>query len=465
MRHADDDRQGDLPAGEEGRDDGDRRRDGPDEDRRDAEPDDVRERLDVVRRARDEVAGAGALDGRQRQLDDALHELLAQLGEDRLAHDERGPAREPRDDGLHDDRTGDPEREAVDDGERAAVADLVDEQADDARRDEGGHGGDRVQRDDDEDAAAVASEQPAGVVLDRGHVGHGQRPGRVGGVWWSATSVLLSSDDGASVVGVVGHEPLWVPVAATVPSRRKTTWSAWSSSSGLADMTTVVRPARAAVSRPAMRASVCASTALVGSTSTSVSAPVSSARVRARRWRWPPEKARPRSSTSLSRPPGSASSTSSPLATERASRIEASSWSPHGSSSSRSVPVKSRGSVSETTIRRRTVRQGGVGEARPVEPHVGLPGPKRPSRSASAADSSGTRRHDDGEATRLDRDAAARVVERGPGRVGSGCASGVSTSSGSTRRIVVSLRAPMWARVARSTISVAVRSGMTRKAV
>ena len=147
-RHADDDRQRDLPAGEEGGDDGDRRRDGADEDRRDAEADDVREGLDVVRRARDEVAGAGALDGRQGQLDDPTHELLAQLGEDRLAHDERGPAGEPRDDRLHDDGTRDPQREPVDDVERPPVADLVDEQADDAGGHERRAGGDGVQADD-----------------------------------------------------------------------------------------------------------------------------------------------------------------------------------------------------------------------------------------------------------------------------------------------------------------------------
>ena len=123
------------------------------------EADDVRERLDVVGRARHEVAGAGPLDRRQRQLDDAAHELLAQLGEDRLAHDERRPAGEPRDDRLHDHGAGDPEGEGVDDLERAAVADLVDEQADDARRDERCDRRDRVQADDAQQAAAVPAQR------------------------------------------------------------------------------------------------------------------------------------------------------------------------------------------------------------------------------------------------------------------------------------------------------------------
>ena len=59
------------------------------EDRRDAEAHDVRQRLDVIGRAGDEVAGAGALDRGQRQVDRAPHELLAQLGEDGLAEHER----------------------------------------------------------------------------------------------------------------------------------------------------------------------------------------------------------------------------------------------------------------------------------------------------------------------------------------------------------------------------------------
>ena len=73
----------------------DHRRHG-DEDRRDAEPDDVRERLDVVGRARHEVAGAGPLDGRQRQAHRAGDELLAQLGEDPSRPGRTRPAGRPR---------------------------------------------------------------------------------------------------------------------------------------------------------------------------------------------------------------------------------------------------------------------------------------------------------------------------------------------------------------------------------
>ena len=75
------------------------------------------------------------------------------------------------------------------------------------------------------------------------------------------------------------------------------------------------RPARARLAQPpAIRASVCASTADVGSTSTRISASESSARASTSRWRWPPENDRPRSSIVASRPSGSASSTSSAFA-------------------------------------------------------------------------------------------------------------------------------------------------------
>ena len=70
--------------------------------------------------------------------------------------------------------------------------------------------------------------------------------------------------------------------------------------------TTVVRPAGRRARRAAMRASVCASTALVGSTSTSTGGSASSARVSRSRCCWPPENSRPRSATVVSSPSGSA---------------------------------------------------------------------------------------------------------------------------------------------------------------
>ena len=175
QREPDDDGQGHHPAGEERRDAGDRHGDDGHEDRRDPEPGDVRQRLDVVGRARDEVAGTGALDRRQRQRDDAVHELLAQLGEEVLAHPERRPAREPRQHRLGDDRDGEADGEAVDRRDVALLGHRVDEQADDPRGGQRGRRGERVQADDEDQLAAVPQQHALGMRSHRGHLGDGQR--------------------------------------------------------------------------------------------------------------------------------------------------------------------------------------------------------------------------------------------------------------------------------------------------
>ena len=61
--------------------DGQERRHGRDQRLRQGEADGARQRVDVRRRAGDQVAGAGPLDGRERQREHAPHEVLAQLGE------------------------------------------------------------------------------------------------------------------------------------------------------------------------------------------------------------------------------------------------------------------------------------------------------------------------------------------------------------------------------------------------
>ena len=96
-RHARQARQRGERVHDHGGDHGERRRDRGDQRLGDGEADRPRERVDVGRRARDEVAGAGALDGRERQREHAPHEVLAQLGEDLLGEHERRPPREPRD--------------------------------------------------------------------------------------------------------------------------------------------------------------------------------------------------------------------------------------------------------------------------------------------------------------------------------------------------------------------------------
>ena len=91
-------------------------------------------------------------------------------------------------------------------------------------------------------------------------------------------------------------------------------------SAGCSMVTTVVRPTRCSRSRAAIRASVWASTAEVGSTSTRISGSRVSARASTSRCRWPPEKVRPRSATTVSRPSGSPSRMSAAEAVSQGAR-------------------------------------------------------------------------------------------------------------------------------------------------
>ena len=106
----------------------------------------------------------------------------------------------------------------------------------------------------------------------------------------------------------------WRPASTTRPSCRNATWSAWCSSSGETVVMIVVRPRRCSASRRAISASVWASTAEVGSTSTRISGSAASARASTTRCRWPPDRPRPRSSIRPCQPPGRASNTSSAAA-------------------------------------------------------------------------------------------------------------------------------------------------------
>ena len=270
--------------------------------------------------------------------------------------------------------------------------------------------------------AAVPAQQAARVGPDRRGVGDGQGGAGGRGRWERHQS---SSPRRRRCAGSRdrGMSCWWVPgVATALPSRRKTTSVGAVEDERARGHDDGGAPRPASVSRAAMRASVWASTALVGSTSTRVSASVSSARVSARRWRWPPENARPRSSTSLSRPPGRASSTSSPLATDSAARIVASSIAP-------GVELVAQRAGEEPGVGLQTTTIGAAGSAsgasrRAVDPG----GPRVVARSGRAGrpgrPSPRAGRHDDGEAAGLDADPAARLDERdaGPGR---GVAGGV----------------------------------------
>ena len=205
------------------------------------------------------------------------------------------------------------------------------------------------------------------------------------------------------------------------PSRNATA-SARSRTSGLAVTTTVVRPAAPAWSRAAILASVCASTALVGSTRIEDLRVGEQARGRARaagvgRRRT----SAPRSSTSSSSPSGSASRTSSAAATETAARMSASVAPPQGSSTVRSVPENSIGSGSPTRMRRRTASSGSS--------RSGTPPSVAPAASGEAAEPVRERRRlvrvrrdDARQRPGLDHEAGVGVGERRAGRrLGDGC--------------------------------------------
>ena len=72
------------------------------------------ESVDVCGRSRHEVAGAGPFHGRERKREHALHEVLPQLGEHLLGENERGEAREERQDRLGDQRHREENHERVD---------------------------------------------------------------------------------------------------------------------------------------------------------------------------------------------------------------------------------------------------------------------------------------------------------------------------------------------------------------
>ena len=171
-------------------------------------------------------------------------------------------------------------------------------------------------------------------------------------------SCRLPAGDDVPVRRVARRSSRCFPGRLDAPVHDEHDGSAWSSTSGLVVTTTVVTPARKRCSWRAMRASVWASTALVGSTSTRISASARSARARTSRCRWPPENERPRSSTSRRGPSGARSARPPRRRTSIAAEISSSVARAQGSSSLRSVPEKISGSGSLTRIRRRTTSSG-----------------------------------------------------------------------------------------------------------
>ena len=162
------------PDGSRHRQDG---RHGGDQRLGDREPDRAGERVDVRRRPRDEVAGPRPLDARERQREHRSHEVLAELGEDPLGDDERGPSREPREHRLEHDEHGEHDGDAIDVRARRAVGDRLDEASEQGRTDQSGGCGERMQSDDAGQGGTMPSREPAGVTAELGTVGDREQLG------------------------------------------------------------------------------------------------------------------------------------------------------------------------------------------------------------------------------------------------------------------------------------------------
>ena len=155
--------------------DGQRRRQGGDQGLGDREADRAGERVDVGGRARDEIARPGALDGREREGEDAAHEVLPQLGEDLLGDHEGGAPGGPGEAGLEDHEPGEDDHDGVDVRLRRPVPDRLDEPAEQHRPDEAGSRGEGMEQDDARERPAVAARERPGVRAQGRAVGDRQQ--------------------------------------------------------------------------------------------------------------------------------------------------------------------------------------------------------------------------------------------------------------------------------------------------
>ena len=137
--------------------------------------------LDVAGGAGDQVAGAGRLDRAEGQAEDAVEELLAQLGQHPLAEGVGGQAGHPDQHHLGDQGGQHGQGDLVDPPGGGAAADLVDQQAEQGRAGQPGHGGRGVQPDGQGQAAPVPPGQHPGPGPDLGGGRHRQPGHRRGG--------------------------------------------------------------------------------------------------------------------------------------------------------------------------------------------------------------------------------------------------------------------------------------------
>ena len=137
---------------------------------------------DVVGGAAHEIAGAGGFDCAQRQVDDAVHHALAQVGEDRLAERAGVLLGEAVDDRAHDGDGRDEQNDSIDvTGRSGARGHARDQSAQQLRGDERGQDGDHLHGQDAGEPPPVGGHDPEGLA-------HGDLAGRDGECHQEVTS-------------------------------------------------------------------------------------------------------------------------------------------------------------------------------------------------------------------------------------------------------------------------------------
>ena len=197
-RHDDEQAGGQQRVAGGGRDNGEHDRHRAHHDLGDAHAHEELDARDVVGGAAHEIAGAGGFDCAQRQVDDAVHHALAQVGEDRLAERAGVLLGEAVDDRAHDGDGRDEQNDAIDvTGRSGARGHARDQTAQQLRGDERGQDGDHLHGQDAGEPPPVGGHDPEGLA-------HGDLAGRDGerhqGVT-SRRSVSQSSSPASASLG------------------------------------------------------------------------------------------------------------------------------------------------------------------------------------------------------------------------------------------------------------------------
>ena len=409
----------------------------------------LRQRVHVPRGPGEQIAGAGPLHRGQRDGEHPVDEVLAQPAST------RSPSRAEASTAKRTSTACTTTNPAIVTASRSTTPAprpcwmRLDEVAEQARADQPGDRGEHVQADRDGQGARVAAEEVARVPPDLG----GRRPPASALPLIESSRRTVRAYRGSAVEQARGG----CPRRPRRPARRRARGRPGPAPAGCVEQTTVVRPRRAAPSRSAIRASVCASTALVGSTRIERSpdrrpahGPAAAAAAGRRR------SSRPRSATTLSRPSGSASTMSSAAAAAQRGRRPG--RSPPDPDPTAAAPENSRASLSATRIRSRTVAR-----SRSLQRYAGQ------RRVAVRVDS--------GRAGRRSRPrrpgAAATIAVSRPGRIGHAgrridqltagpaarCRTAGSGRSVRARSMATTRRLDTWPRVSLSSVSVSWRSG------